>query len=136
MSFGNSAGVYNQIIDQSAVVSGTGLFSGGIVITASKGPTVPTVVTNPRQFINLYGYPSRDNPSMYAALRFLRRANLLTVRRVINDAVSASGISEDSTPETELEVTAANEGTWGNNIVVSFEANTSAPTGVFDLVVL
>ena len=102
MSFPNSAGVYDRIVDKSFVVSAGGLLAGGIVVSAKRGPTKINTVTSAREFIETYGTPSRDNPSLYAALRFLNRAGILTVRRVINDALVAGGsvtheIQEDGT---------------------------------------
>jgi hypothetical protein len=91
MSFGVSAGVYPRIVDQSFVVNAGGLVAGGIVVSAKKGPTTINTVTSAKEYIETYGLPSRDNPSLYAGLRFLNRAGILTVRRVINDATKAVG---------------------------------------------
>ena len=91
MSFPNSPGTYDRTIDRSFVVSGSGLLAGGVVVSAKRGPVKIKTVTSAKEFINTYGVPSRDNPSLYAALRFLNRAGILSVRRVINDAVSAAG---------------------------------------------
>lgn len=91
MSFPNSAGVYDRIVDRSFVVNAGGLLAGGVVISAKRGPVEINTITSAKEFIETYGIPSRDNPSMYAALRFMNRAGILTVRRVINDAVSAVG---------------------------------------------
>lgn len=131
----SSPGVYDQIVDRSFVTTGSGSISAGVVISAKRGPTELNVVTNARQFIDQYGLPDRNNPSMYAALRFLNRANFLTVYRVINDAALATGEFVRAT-ETELEVSAANEGEWGNNITVKFNELTNAPDGVLGLQVL
>lgn len=138
MSFGVSAGAYGAIEDRSFIVSGTGLLSGGIVISSKRGSTDVNLVTNAEQFVEQYGYPSRDNPSMYAAMRFLRRAGFLNVVRVINDAESASGALMDgeTTPSEELSITAANEGAWGNNVTVNIEDSTRLPADVFFLIVL
>jgi len=137
MSFGNSPGVYNRIEDQSFVVSGGGVIAGGIVVSAKRGPTEVNVVTSAKQFIRQYGLPSRDNPSLYCALRFLNRAGILSVRRVINDATLATGDLPDpnSGPVPHLTVEAANEGAWGNAITVEFATIVGAPTGVFGVVV-
>lgn len=134
MSFGNSAGVYDRIIDRSFIVNSGGLLAGGVVISAKKGPVGINIVTSAREFIDTYGLPSRDNPSMYAALRFLRRAGILTVYRVINDAVAAAG-DLVQTLETVFEFTAASPGAWGNNIVISFAAVEGAPSDVFAVIV-
>lgn len=91
MSFNNSPGVYGRLVDQSFVVSSAGLLAGGIVISSKRGSTDVVTVTSAKEFLDLYGTPSSDNPSMYSALRFLNRAGTLSVKRVINDAVAASG---------------------------------------------
>lgn len=138
MSFGNSAGVYDRIVDRSFVVNAGGLLAGGVVISAKKGPVGINTVTSAREFIDLYGTPSRDNPSMYAALRFLRRAGVLTVNRVVNDAEAAAGelsVTVDDVTETILSFTAANPGAWGNSVVVSFAEIEGAPSGVFSVIV-
>lgn len=121
MSFPNSAGVYDRIIDRSFIVNGSGLLSGGIVISSKKGPVGINTVTSASEFIELYGRPTMDNPSMYCAVRFLSRANILTVNRVIVDAETAEGVIQIA-GEDALTVTAVNPGAWGNNITVSFEA--------------
>lgn len=131
MSFGNSPGVYPRIIDRSFIAGGSGLLAGGIVLTSRKGPTEVVTVTSPRDFTELFGMPTRDNPSMHCALRFLRRAGILSVRRVINDAVSAKGVLENAAAEEVFEFTAQNEGTWGNEVTVKIVADRNAEVGFF-----
>lgn len=138
MSFGNSAGVYDRIIDRSFIVNAGGLLAGGVVISAKKGPVGINTVTSAREFIDTYGVPTRDNPSMYAALRFLRRAGILTVYRVINDAVAASGVLEQDVLAVPTEVfsfEAASPGAWGNSIEISFADVETAPADVFSVIV-
>lgn len=138
MSFPNSAGVYDRIIDRSFIVNAGGLLAGGVVISAKRGPVGINTVTSAREFIDTYGTPSRDNPSMYAALRFLRRAGILTVSRVINDAETAGGvITTGTSPDVEdlFEISAASPGAWGNSISVAFSAIDGAPAGVFAIIV-
>lgn len=65
-----SAGVYDQLIDRSFVADGTGPMVGAIVISSNRGPAGPTLVTSATQFVELFGLPSKDYPSKYAALRF------------------------------------------------------------------
>lgn len=121
MSFGLSAGVYERIIDRSFIVNGIGQLAGGIVISSKKGPVGVNTVTSASEFIEVYGRPTMDNPSMYCAVRFLARANILTVNRVVVDAQTAEGVVQIAT-EDALTVTALNPGAWGNDITVSFEA--------------
>lgn len=119
-------GVRNTIVDRSFVVGTGGLIGAGIVISAKRGTTEALTVTSPRQFIEEFGQPTQDNPSAYVAFRYLQRAGVLTVKRVINDAVVAEGEIVD-----EIEVQAASAGAWGNNVQVKFVALTNAPAGVF-----
>jgi hypothetical protein len=122
MSFPNSAGVYDRIIDRSFIVNGNGVLAGGIVISSKKGPVGINTVTSASEFIDLYGRPTMDNPSMYCALRFLMRANILTVNRVVVDAITATGSVPGDVEESEaLSIQALSPGAWGNNITVSFE---------------
>ncbi|MDA3807328.1 MAG: phage tail sheath subtilisin-like domain-containing protein [Thiomicrorhabdus sp.] len=136
MSFNNSAGVYDRIVDKSFSVSESGLVGGGVVITSKKGPTSIRVVTSSKEFIEVYGIPSKDNPSMYAALRFLNRAGILAVRRVTNDAVTASGtlITTVSTSD-HLIVSASNPGVWGNAVEVTFSQTNTQDTTIFNVFV-
>ena len=122
MSFGNSAGVYPRIIDRSFTVSGGGVSAGGVVITSPSGPLEPTYITSGQDFIDTYGLPSKDNPSMYAALRFINRAAALTVVRVINDATAATGVLDDGgSPATPImNFTALSPGAWGNKLSIGF----------------
>lgn len=131
----HSAGVYEQIIDQTITVDGeTSIISAGIVLTAKRGPVVPTVVTSNNQLISLYGLPSRDNPALYSAMRYLREGNKLTVTRVITNAVVASG-SLMSGLEPHLTVTAANAGVWANSLTVHFGSVLGEPEHIFAVVV-
>lgn len=127
-----SAGVYNVIEDRSFVTSGNGAVASGIVISANRGPEEIKLVSNAREFLDLYGTPSRSNPSMYAALRYLNRAGGLYVRRVINDATKASAeLVRDTDPELEIE--AYNSGAWGNDLRVEMVEVNNAPAGVFGI---
>jgi len=141
MSFPNSAGVYDRIVDKSFVVNAGGVVAGAIVISADRGPTTINTVTSAREFVDTYGLPDRDHPSLYAGLRFLNRAGILTVLRVINDAEAASGTLEhdsdgNGTMVPHLDIKAANEGAWGNNITVSFaDASAKEGTGRFTVTV-
>lgn len=124
----NSAGVFPRITDRSFAVSGGGILAGGVVITANRGPIEPNFVTSAQEFIDTYGTPSRDNPSMYAALRFLNRANALTVIRVINDATVAEGSLVEGA-DTVMDFKAANPGVWGNDLTIAFGEVAGQPSG-------
>lgn len=136
MAMNLSAGVYPRIVDQSFVVSEGALLAGAIVISSKRGPTEINTVTSARQFINQYGTPSRDNPSMYSALRFLSRSGLLTVRRVTNDAETATGsLQNQATTDSIFEFEAANPGAWGNDISIKF-ADIQGDDSAFAVIVL
>jgi hypothetical protein len=134
MSFLNSAGVYDRIVDKSFVVNAGGVLAGAIVVSADKGPTGLTIITSAREFMSTYGTPTSDNPSLYAALRFLSRAGILSVVRVVNNATTATG-SLDSNGTNYATFSAANPGAWGNTVTVSFSKGTNQPTGVFNVIV-
>lgn len=119
MSFNLSAGVYGRIVDQSFVVNAGGLLSGGVVISAKRGPVEVKTVTSAREFLDTYGIPTQDNPSMFSALRFLNRAGMLSVRRVVNDAAVAVGSLNGLDGEPIYTFTAANPGAWGNAVRVN-----------------
>lgn len=132
-----SAGVFDRLIDRSFVADGSGGVVGAIVIASNRGPTEVTTVTSAKQFTQLYGFPSRDYPSLYAALRYLHQASILSVYRAIVDATAATVVLQNSGLTADLlTVNAANPGTWGNNIVVTFNELTNVePAGTFELIV-
>lgn len=134
MSFPNSPGVYDRIVDQSYFVSAAGIMAGGIVLTANRGTLEMNTVTSTREFTNEYGLPDRDNPALYSAIRFLGRTGILTVKRIVNDAVAAEGKLVDGSDD-HLIVTAENPGSWGNNVTVSFAEALGEPATNFNLVV-
>lgn len=130
-----SAGVYENIIDDTIVVDGQSeIVAAGIVLTAKRGPITPTIVTSNTQLLSLYGLPSRDNPALYSALRFMREGSLMTVTRVVTDAVAASGDLMLLT-ESHVKITAANPGTWGNAITVHFGSVLGEGEDIFAVVV-
>lgn len=115
-----SAGVYENIIDKTIVADGDAVITtAAIVVTSERGPVGPNVVRSRNELVATYGIPSRDNPSLYAATRFMREGSILTVVRVVTDATAASG-ELMSGADAQLTIDAANPGSWGNNITVSF----------------
>ena len=113
-----SAGVYERIIDKSFIPEGEGPLVGAIVIHSNRGH-IGVKKVNAKEFVAQYGLPTRDNPSMYAAMRFLRSGAELSVYRVPMDAVAATGDLEAGS-EVMATFTAANPGVWGNSITVAF----------------
>lgn len=133
MAFPISAGVYGREIEGDVTSSPQIGFTGAALISALKGPTEPTLITSERQFYKIYGKPTMDRPSMHVAARFLRQGNAATIRRVIVDATAATGEVAGSV-DPYLVITAANEGTWGNSISVTFNQDPD-DTDIWELIV-
>lgn len=115
-----SPGVYPREIDRSFGTPSVADTVGAIVLDSNRGPTEVTQITSKSRFIELYGEPTSDTPSKHVALRFLRDSNRLNVLRVINDATTANASIEDDTSTVTFDVSAANPGSWGNNVSVEF----------------
>ena len=123
-TFGVSPGVFVREIDRSITTAPAFGNVGAVVISADRGPVEPTFITSERQFVNIYGEPSMDNPSMYSAIYFLKQVSSLWVNRVVVDAVPASvDISVTVEEETEIlgSFTASSPGSWGNDLTVEFQ---------------
>lgn len=130
-----SAGVYENVIDDTITADGdVTIVTAGIVVLAEKGPTEPTLITSNTQLLATYDIPKRDNPSLYSALRYLRRGAYLTVTRVVNDAVVAEGTLMADTEEV-MTIKAANAGSWANDITVHFGAVLGEEDDIFAVVV-
>lgn len=132
MAFGVSPGVYSRELDRSFNVEPILGNTGMVVVTSTKGPLEPTLITSERQFLRTYGNPSLSNPSMYTALSFLNRIGSLYVTRIVGeDAEVASGdLMIDATPDPLAVFTfeAVNPGTWGNAITVGILEGTEEDT--------
>lgn len=128
MTFPISAGVYPREIDKSFIVPAVANSIGGIVIHSDKGPTGElTLITSNQEFIDKFGKPAPDEPSMYSALAFLEQGKNLLVARAINDAVTASFPVVDTATSlvTVFTINAANEGLWGNSITITTTTETT-----------
>ena len=128
MTYPISAGVYPREIDQSFIVPAVANSIGGIVISSDKGTTGElNLVTSNKEFLDTYGDPVPDNPSMYAALAFLEKGNRLLVGRAINDAIVATSPVLDTagSPVLAFTLNAINEGLWGNSLTVTTSASVS-----------
>lgn len=136
MSFTQSPGVYPRTVDKSFIVPSSTSSIGALVVTSNKGPTTPTLVTSNTDFVNIFGVPSPNYPSKYAALAFLNQSNRLIVTRAISDAIEASGsiLDTSTTPVTTFTVNAVNPGAWGDNITIAFNDKVSGD-GHFTLIV-
>jgi len=136
MTYPISAGVYPREVDQSFIVPAVANSIGGIVISSDKGNTGElNLVTSNKEFLDTYGDPVPDNPSMYAALAFLEKGNRLLVARAINDAIVATSpvLDTDGTPTLAFTVNAKNEGLWGNSLTVTTSASVN---DIFTLTIL
>lgn len=106
MSFGISAGVYPREDDRSVLVPATADSVGGIVIDSLKGRDgEPVLVTSNTQFIEEFGAPRPDKPSMYSALNFLEQGRSLYVVRAVNNAIEAERTVWSDTTGTDTFVT-------------------------------
>lgn len=124
MTFPISPGVYSIETNESVIVPSVATSVGAIVIQSNKGPVnTPTLITSNKQFLDTFGTPQTDKPSMYAALAFLERANRLWVVRASTDATVASATAQDAgaEPADTISFSAANAGAWGNDLSVTFE---------------
>lgn len=105
--------------------------------TAAKGPVSPTLVTSWTQYTSLYGSWGTDNTLSTAIyLFFTNGGSRAYVTRVIDaGALSATRTFADRgvTPANTLIVQAANQGAWGNNLVITIQD--SVVEGSFDLIV-
>lgn len=81
-----SAGVYIKETDLSQVVQTTSTSIGGIVGEFTRGPVnTLTLITNTKQFVDIFGTPSLDStwPTAYCAMAFLERSSQLWVVRTV-----------------------------------------------------
>ena len=153
-----SPGVYPRETDFSFYVKQISTSSAAMVGVAGKGPiNKPTVVTSWEQFLKTFGGYINEGYLAYAARAFFDNGgSVLYVCRVAHyadptDRNTLSGqkaqaklISQmnievlDGTPvppEEIYEVTATNEGIWGNRVEVEIE-NLGFTEGLFNLSVL
>lgn len=133
MSFEISPGVYGRETDKSFTVPAAANSIGGIVVHSNKGPTGKlNLVTSNKEFVDTYGEPTPNDPSMYAALSFLETGTRLYVARAINDAVAGTLPVNDDLTVLAFTVNAINEGVWGNSLTITTSASVA---NVFTLTV-
>jgi phage tail sheath protein FI len=88
-------------IDRSIRVPSFAGVSGAIVVEATKGPTVPTLVTNETQLINRYTPNAKIEVGYdlgyYSALAFLERSTSLWFRRLVKDGLFGGAVLRAST---------------------------------------
>jgi hypothetical protein len=108
---------------------------GAFIGANDRGPTRPTLVTSWSDYSTKFGTwnTTASNALPLAVYMFFSNGgNKAYVTRVATSAVKATRSFNDTagSPLATLSLTAANEGTWGNSINVTFSASTT--TGLFD----
>jgi phage tail sheath protein FI len=133
-------GVYVQeTLNPVAPVVGANSDSVAAFIGANaRGPLVPTLVTSWSDYLNKYGsWGSNNNLALAVFLYFSNGGNAAYVQRVVKGSyTSATRTLKDreGSPADTLKLTAANPGTWGNNVNVTIQDSPGA-TGYFDLII-
>ena len=144
MAFQVSPGVSVTEKDLTNVVPAVSTSSGGIVITAEKGPIDEiTTISSEKQLVDTFGKPTADNfEEWFTAANFLGYGNNLKVVRpitgMLNAGTSAGVLIKNTTDYLDnyshaasfagsVGAYAAREaGTLGNNLKVSVCANSTA----------
>ena len=145
MAFQVSPGVNVTEKDLTNIVPAVSTSSGGIVITAEKGPIDEiTTVTSEQELAEIFGKPTADNfEEWFSAANFLGYGNNLKVVRPITGMVNAvtsgtsiliknttdylDNYSSTASFAANVGVFAAREaGTLGNNLKVSVCSNSTA----------
>jgi phage tail sheath protein FI len=111
---------------------------GAFIGANDRGPVVPTLVTSWSDYTTKFGTwntTASNSLPLAVYMFFSNGGNRAYVTRVVASAVKATRSFNDTagTPAATLSLTAANAGTWGNSINVTFSASTT--TGLVDLTV-
>ena len=153
MAFSVSPGVYTKEVDQSTIISSVETSIGAVVGYSPRGPLGRRLVTNNKEFTDLYGNPVPGNYFHYTALGFLTKGGKLYVNRVVNGAlyggteIKKNSSNEDNTTLTTgvsdpsayattpgwgtdglLALFPANPGAWNNNCSVRITNVTNPST--------
>lgn len=116
MSVFLSPGVKTREIDFSTYVGQVSTCIVGMVGGAAKGPIgVPTLITSPSNFIEIFGEPKVDDHGPLSALMFLLQGNQLWYTRVAESTAAEASLTLDGI----LTITAKEKGTYGNNLAVA-----------------
>ena len=145
MAFQVSPGVSVTEKDMTNVVPAVSTSSGGIVITAEKGPIDEiTTISSEKQLVDTFGKPTADNfEEWFTAANFLGYGNNLKVVRpitgMVNACVSGTAVLIKNTTDyldnyshaaefagTVGQWAAREAGTLGNNLKVSVCTNSTA----------
>ncbi len=104
------SGVYINEVDLSSVIMNESASKAAIVIVSKQGPIEPTYVTNPDDFINLYGIPNAQvSFDHYAALDYFKEGNMLWCKRVAGEGARYSALAM-YTDTSKYGLVATNEG--------------------------
>lgn len=119
----SSPGVYIKEVDWSAYVSQASTCIIGLVMTARRGPTVPTLITSQKDLIATFGEPVTSDYGGYSAYEVLSKANQVYIQRALVKASSATAGTEAT---DKLVYTMLNQGTDYNKykIIQSSTSNT------------
>lgn len=137
-----SPGVYVEEFDSGPTpMQGVGTSTGGFIGVAEKGPSIgaPVFVTGPADFTRKFG--GYLHGTEFGDYRFLAHAvnhffanggsKAFVMRVVPPDATIAKAKCLEG-KEGTLEISARNEGSWGNSVTVSFEASSSSKTQILE----
>lgn len=136
-----SPGVYVEEFDSGAKpMEGVGTSTAGFIGMAERGPAegLPQLVTNFSDFRRTYGgYLSANEYGDYRFLAYALEhffinggARAFVMRVVPGDAACAKGVVPVTAPV--LELTAKNQGLWGNNLRVVISPSSKAKTQVYE----
>jgi hypothetical protein len=140
-------GVYVQELPSSSrAISGVSTSATAFIGSFSQGPAnVATEVLNLLDFTRTFGGLNKDSPASYAVQQYFLNGGEIAwiVRTAKSDdsnpwspatvtCMSPAGSSGGSGSPVLL-LSAANPGTWGNNIQVDVNYNTTDPTSLFNL---
>lgn len=137
-----SPGVYVEEFDSGPTpMQGVGTSTGGFIGVAEKGPSIgaPVFVTGPADFARKFG--GYLHGTEFGDYRFLAHAvnhffanggsKAFVMRVVPPDATIAKAKCLEG-KEGTIEISARNEGSWGNSVIVSFEASSSSKTQILE----
>lgn len=137
-----SPGVYVEEFDSGPTpMQGVGTSTAGFIGVAEKGPSVgaPVLVTGPADFTRKFGGYLHENE--FGEYRFLAHAvnhffinggsRAFVMRVAPPDATVAKAACLEG-KEGTLEISARNEGSWGNSITVSFESCSTSKSQILE----
>lgn len=119
--------------------------SVGVCGECVRGPVgTPISITDAAYFLSVFGARDQGGPIsdgnatitglVWQSLLNKKFGEVVVIRAAAAAAVAASKALTSTGPVTNLTVTAANVGVWGNNITVAVEAASNAVSTSFDLV--